>query len=1035
MIPQLTHAPGLEHQVLQWLTRLRRTPFSGDIETSLAARLAVATDNSVYEILPQAVVFPKSAADVAVVMQTLDTPETRDIQIVPRGGGTGTNGQSLAPGIVVDLSRHMRKIGQLDLLAGTVHVEPGVVLDDLNCAVASHGYFFGPTLSPSDRATLGGMIGTNACGKGSRIYGRTVDHIEELEVVLADGTLVVFSDEDTAAAHRAANRPDLLGSIYRNVLDTIGSESELIEEFWPRMPRTPGGYNLRQVLSRDGSRFSLVPIICGSEGTLGIVVGAKLRLTPIPKCKRLLVLRFAQFNDALASAESLVRANPSAIETIDERILQLVRTDPLWHRLSHLFADDEKTRAINLVEFAGDDSTELDANLQRLVEQLPAPGSSASAPLDYLVPNSAADIAALWELRKKGVGLLGKMKGDRRPIPFVEDTAVPPAKLADYVREFRAILDAEGLQYGMFGHVDVGCLHVRPALDLRDPEDALRLRRISDKIAILVKSYGGVLWGEHGTGFRSEYSPDYFGPRLFAALCRIKSAFDPRGKLNRGKLALAANHGHVLVSIDDNHRAALDRDIAPVAQQHFSEALFCNGNGQCFSSNSNVVMCPSSKVTRNRIHSPKGRATLIRHWLRQLGSHGSTLANGLAQRQYPPDFAPLQLLERWDRRRTHNSRYDYSHEVFDGLNGCLSCKACTTQCPIEVDIPRMKSEFLSVYHERYPRPLVDYLLASLEWVVQVVGRLPRLFNTIMRGRVSRWLMKRFAGLVDIPELGLGTVKAGYKQRKLGRFDYEALSRLSDEEKARTVLIVQDSFTTFFEPEVVLGVTDLLLLLGYRPILVPFRPNGKALHVKGFLRTFTALVDRNVERLNAIAALGISLIGLEPAITLTYRDEYPHALGVAQLPFDVKPFQSWLAEKLDDLGNIISTSGRLSPPIKNYTLLGHCTERTAAPLSQKDWQRVFAAFGLTLELAELGCCGMCGVYGHEQAHADESRGIYELSWKPRLDLAESRDEHIVVAGFSCRHQIKRLRNRKAQHPVFALLESCRQLTLDRTVGLP
>ena len=1033
MIPRLSDIPGLDHRVLHWLSQLQKTQFGGDIDTSLAARLAVATDNSVYEILPQVVVFPKTTADVVAIVRTLDTPETREIQIVPRGGGTGTNGQSLTPGVVVDLSRHMRGIGQLDIKSGTVYVEPGVVLDELNSAVELQGYFFGPTLSPSDRATLGGMIGTNACGKGSRIYGRTVDHLEELEIVLVDGTIATLREHDTAEAHRAANRPDLLGSIYRNVLDTITSESAAIEEFWPRMPRTPGGYNMRQVLSRNGSRFSLIPLICGSEGTLGIVVGAKLRLTPIPKCKRLLVLRYAQFNDALASAEDLVLANPSAIETIDEHILQLVRSDPLWHRLSHLFVEDHKTRAINLVEFAGNDPAELNANLHRLISKLPSAGSCDSAPIDYLAPQATADVAALWELRKKGVGLLGKMKGNRRPIPFVEDTAVPPARLATYVREFRAILDAEGVKYGMFGHVDVGCLHVRPALDLRDPEDALRLRRISDKIAGLAKSYGGVLWGEHGTGFRSEYSREYFGPRLFAALCRIKGAFDPHGKLNRGKIALVPNHGHQLVSIDNNHRGALDRAVAPVAQEHFSEALFCNGNGQCFSSNPNVVMCPSSKVTRDRIHSPKGRATLIRHWLRQLGNQGDVVANSLEKRQYPADFAPIQIVERWDRGRNRHSAYDYSHEVYEGLDGCLSCKACATQCPIEVDIPRMKSEFLSVYHERYPRPLADYLLASLEWVIQVFSLLPRVFNTIMHGRITRWLLKRLAGLVDIPSLGLTTVNAGYRARNLGRFNYEDLSRLSAEEKSRTVLIVQDSFTTFFEPHVVLGVTDLLLLLGYRPVLVPFFPNGKALHVKGFLRTFAALASRNVARLQKIASLGISLIGLEPATTLTYRDEYPRALGVAQLPFEVQPIQSWLARRLEDIRGKLPAPASPTPSKKLYTLLGHCTEKTAAPLSQKVWQEVFSTFGLTLELADLGCCGMCGVYGHEQAHVDESRGIYELSWKPRLDLAASRDENVVVAGFSCRHQVKRFGNSDAQHPIFPLLEVCRGLTGDRIVG--
>ncbi len=269
-----------------------------------------------------------------------------------------------------------------------MHVEPGVILDELNRAVESDGLFFAPTLSPSDRATLGGMIGTNACGKGSRIYGRTVDHILELDVVLVDGTLVTIKDLNVATAREQANHPDMLGSIYRTVLDVVTSEADAIDEFWPDMPRSPSGYNLRQVLSPDKTRFSLVPLVCGSEGTLGIVVGAKLRLTPIPKHKRLLVLRYAQFDDALSSAETLVRANPSAIETIDEHILQLVRTDTLWHRLSHLLADSGTTRAMNLVEFVGNDSDALETKIQNLINQLPSASSCPSAPIGYFVPNS-----------------------------------------------------------------------------------------------------------------------------------------------------------------------------------------------------------------------------------------------------------------------------------------------------------------------------------------------------------------------------------------------------------------------------------------------------------------------------------------------------------------------------------------------------------------------------------------------------------------------------------------------------------------------
>jgi Fe-S oxidoreductase len=335
----------------------------------------------------------------------------------------------------------------------------------------------------------------------------------------------------------------------------------------------------------------------------------------------------------------------------------------------------------------------------------------------------------------------------------------------------------------------------------------------------------------------------------------------------------------------------------------------------------------------------------------------------------------------------------------------------------------MKAEFLSLYHERYPRPLRDFLIASLEPLLKTVGRFALALNYIFASRVIRWILNHWVGLMDLPQLGLNSVQKGYKLRKLGRFSPDSLSRLSDFEKAKTVLIVQDSFTTFFEPEVVLGVTDLLLTLGYRPVLVPFFSNGKALHVKGFLRSFTALARRNSMILEKAAALGISLVGIEPAVTLTYRDEYVHALGTSDLPFKVQLLQEWLFEKLDQIQESLAKTRGTRASAQHYTLFSHCTEKTAVAASQKTWQQVFSAFGLNLTIAEIGCCGMCGIFGHEKTHCDESRGIYEMSWKPRLALAERLHEKIVVTGFSCRHQIKRFDNANAHHPVFALLEAC------------
>jgi Fe-S oxidoreductase len=670
----------------------------------------------------------------------------------------------------------------------------------------------------------------------------------------------------------------------------------------------------------------------------------------------------------------------------------------------------------------GDDASQVDQRLQQLVNDLPCRGSATHAPIAVSALQAADDMAAMWELRKKGVGLLGRMKGQRRPIPFVEDTAVPPPRLAEYIRDFRALLEAEGLKYGMFGHVDAGCLHVRPALDMRDPEDAVRLRRISDQVAKLVKRYGGVLWGEHGTGYRSEYLPDFFGPELFEAMCCIKRAFDPLGKLNRGKLAIVREHGHRLVTIDSQHRAMLDRPIAASAQQHFAPALFCNGNGQCFSTDAQVVMCPSSKVTRDRVHSPKGRAMLLKQWLRLLSARGHDVAQLLSQHDYPSDFSPTALVERWNRAGSEEDRHDFSHEVYAALDGCLSCKACATQCPIEVDIPRMKAEFLSVYHERYPRPLRDFLMAALEPMLTTVGRVPRLLNLLLHNPITQWIMKRFVGLVDLPRLRGATLRLTGELREHREFDWEQLRSLFDTERAKTVLILQDAFTTFFEPNVLVAITALVSRLGYRPTLVPYFPNGKALPIKGFMRTFAVLARRNAATLSRLASLGIDMVGVEPAVTLTYRDEYLQVLGTEALDFKVLLFHEWLGTRLDEVRHVLAGGAPPSKRHEKFTFFGHCTEQTAVPTAGKAWQAIFEAFGLELSLADVGCCGMCGVFGHERSHWNESKGIFELGWLPRLALAKAHHEEILVAGYSCRHQVNRFSRYQARHPVFALLDS-------------
>jgi FAD/FMN-containing dehydrogenase/Fe-S oxidoreductase len=1019
MIPVLSEHPTANPTSEHFLDSLANSRFGGEIDRSAASRLAVATDNSVYQVMPDAVVFPKSADDVLRIAELLAVPAHRDVSVVPRGGGTGTNGQALSPGIVVDLSRHMARILEFDTGAGWVRIEPGVVLDDLNRHVHAAGWFFGPTLSPSNRATLGGMISTNASGKGSRVYGRTADHVLELDLVLIDGTRITTRDVTIEEAQALAGRGDREGQLYAMLLATLEHHGDEIARLWPALPRTLTGYDLKSARKNGGTHVSLNPIIAGSEGTLAFIVGAKLKLLPIPRVKRTLALGYSAFEHALGAAEILVNSDPSAVETIDGRILDLARGDAIWHKVKHLLSFDAEVRAVNLVEFVGDDPAALSNKVRRLVAELDALRGHPDSPVGIVVAESEQDAASLWELRKKGVGLLGALSGDKRPIAFVEDTAVPPLRLSEYVRDFRKILDEAGLVYGMFGHVDVGCLHVRPALDLRDPADELELRQISDRVVQLVKSYGGVFWGEHGKGFRSEYAPEFFGPTLFAALCDVKEQFDPGGQLNPGKLAIVRDKGQSLASVDGPKRGAQDRQIAAVSQEHFDVAIHCNGNGQCFTTDPESIMCPSSKLRRDRVHCPKGRASLIREWLRQLSLKGFDAGARLRHRASLPDESSGWFGR--TSRHVESSEYDFSHEVYDALDGCLSCKACATECPIKVDIPRMKSEFLSLYHERYRRPISDYFVAALESLLIGLSVMPRFFNWWMARPWVKYLLRRFIGIVDAPALSIVCLRRELDRRHvswLTEFEYARLRQRSASERTQYVILLQDAFTTFYEPEVALATYDLMRKMGFVPLVVPFFPNGKALVIKGFLGPFRALARRNVARLNRLAELAIPMVGIEPAVALTYRDEYRELLPAAEIRFRVELLQDWLDANASRLRDLAPKSSRTNP--EHPILFGHCTERTAAPEAQKSWERVFGAVGLTLETASVGCCGMCGVFGYEASHVAESKGIYAMSWQPKL-MAHAKQRTQLATGHSCRSQVHRIDGTRLRHPVELLLE--------------
>jgi FAD/FMN-containing dehydrogenase/Fe-S oxidoreductase len=1007
VLPRLDPLASVEPSVVAFLAALADGGFTGEIRSDYATRLTAATDNSIYQLLPAAVIFPKCTKDVALALQLIDQPPFHAVTLTARGGGTGTNGQALTSGVVMDVSRHMADIVELDLEAGFVRVQPGVVLDDLNAFLLPHGVFFAANLSPSNRATLGGMVATDASGEGSRLHGKTSRHVIELEVVLRGGDIlrtrrVAGAELDTLCAEQS-----LAGRAHRLAREVAVSRRDEIATTFPKLLRYMTGYNLAHMAAPDGSSVDLGQLVTGSEGSLGVVTEARLRLSRFAKQRAMLVLRYPSFDDALASADWLVASDPGSVETIDETVLELARKDVIFDQVREFLRDaaGEHTRAINLVEYSSDDEAEVRAKVDGLLATIAQRRGQPGTPHGYALTYKPAERSSLWNLRKKVVGLLGNAPGARKPVPFVEDTVVPPEHLQAFVREFRAVLDAEGLRYGMFGHVDVGCLHVRPALDLKDPEDEARIRRITDKVTALVTRHGGLLWGEHGKGFRSELVPHHFGPVLYRELQRIKALFDPRNQLNPGKIATPLETKFSLATIDGPTRGALDRQIARADQHTMDTVIHCNGNGQCFDTSTDSIMCPSSKITRDRIHSPKGRASLMREWLRLLSNRGFEASAALRATRGLP--WPAKLFQRLLHGRRDE---DFSHQVYDAMQGCLACKACATQCPIRVDVPDFRAQFLELYHRRYARPLGDYFTALLERMLPLLALFPRLANLMVASAPGRWFLVRVAGIVDAPSLDSKPAKRRLRAHNIPISDLAALRALPRDAKA--VVLLQDPFTSFYEPKVLEATCLLLEKLGYQPHVLPYFENGKALHIKGFLGSFQRVVERNAQRLAALAELGFPLLGIEPAVVLTYRDEYPKAL--ARDPgFRVQLLQEWLAEQPLRKPEAVRSA--------EYRLLSHCTEQALVTRAPALWAQVFAALGVPLELVKAGCCGMCGVYGHEAAHLRESLGIFALSWKKKIDPARD-GTRLLATGHSCRSQVKRALGFTPLHPAEALLSA-------------
>lgn len=918
---------------------LARSGFGGDVETDTALRTAMSTDNSIYQITPDIVVAPCRADDLPILLRVLAEPPFTALAVTARGGGTGTNGQSLNTGVVVDMRRYMHRLVTVDAEAGWAEVEPGMVLDDLNERIRPTGWFFAPETSTSSRCTIGGMVSTDASGKGSRIYGKTSDNILGLEIARPEGLLDSGSSAEPAWARSMLEAAQTAAREGRSafVANT------------PRLNRRFTGYDLERACPPSGG-FEWWRLFLGSEGTLGLISRVRVKLRRIEREKRLVVAGFDSFRAALSAASPLLEADPTAVEVMDETVQGLAaRAGILDHLPAALRAADGARVAYLFIEMNGDDAGSLDARMARclaILRTLPGAGM-------VHVAADLVEIRDLWAVRSAGVGLLGKVDGPARPIAFVEDAVVPPENLPLFVDEFLAVLDRNGLGFGIYGHVDVGCLHIRPILNIDDAGDRDRLVAVSDAIYELTRQHGGVFWGEHGKGVRGAYLENWIGPDAYRALQGVKAAFDPADRYNPGKLV---SNGVPILGIASTPFRAFN---APEGDP-LTKAFRCNGNAQCLSYAASVPMCPSFKASADVRHSPKGRADALRAWkaAREGGS---------------PDLVNREA------------------DLFDIMDTCLGCKACSSSCPVQVDIPSMRSVFYADYYARHRRSMADRLTLAAERFSPFTLRAAPLLAPVwpLAARIGQ----RVTGSVDLPE------RLAQIPRKLWLRAHE----MRDSLPARTVILVQDWFTALFDETVQRDVIAGLRALGYRPRLLPMLPGGKAAHAAGDMEGFRRMAGRLADRLNAAAFTGAPLLVFEPAFGMMLRQEYAKA--------DIALPKIAMVQEFLEAESTLSTF----PKARNAAagrLLTHCTEATANSATSSQWTAVFAAVGMDVETPRTGCCGMAGLFGHQRRHQVVSRKLFDMSWRHHAET----DQTLMATGFSCRCQTERLSGVAPRHPL-------------------
>jgi FAD/FMN-containing dehydrogenase/Fe-S oxidoreductase len=952
---------------------------SGEARFERLDRALYSTDASVYQIVPVGAVLPKTEDDVRA---TVAACRHLSVPITARGGGTSQAGQSIGAGVILDFSKHFHDVLEINAAERWVRVRPGCVLDDLNHAVRPAGLQFAPDISTANRATIGGMIANNSSGTHSLIYGKTIDHVLELRVLLADGSIIQARPLDPLEFEKKTQQQDLEGACYRVTSKLATEHAREIDHRFPKILRRVGGYNLDRFVPQTGASFNLAELFVGSEGTLGIVLEAKLRLIELPKAKAVLVVEFADLLEALAVVPVILAHQPAAVEVMDRMILDATKLNADAARLRSFLQGDPG--AILVIEFYADKAEFLPGRLDALERDLEGVGYGR-----YRATELAAQ-ARIWKLRTLALGLSMAEKGDAKAISFVEDTAVAPEKLRDYIAEFLAVVKRHGTRAGVYAHASVGCLHVRPVVDLKTVEGVRQFEAIAGDVADLVLKYGGALSGEHGDGLvRSPFQKKMFGPVLYEAFRTLKRTFDPTNLLNPGKivdappLTASLRYGpayrtpEVQTTFDFSTDGGIVRSVE-----------LCAGVGECRKRRGGT-MCPSYQATREEQHSTRGRANTLR-----LALTGQLELTGLTD---PAVRAALDL--------------------------CLECKACKSECPTNVDMARLKAEALHQYHEKHGLPHRNRFFGRVARVSKWGCRLAPLSNWWAGSRLGRWLN----------EMLLGIDRRRLPPRFAGR---PFVAKIADDWLTRRdkppVLLFPDTFTNYHEPHIglaalaLLGLENRVLVPGAAPAGMASFPSAPALALhccgrpmisNGMLREAVVNATYNVEQLYPWAAEGNAIVACEPSCILTIKDDYP-----ALLPGELGRKARVVAGQCFTLEEHLEKAEpnlRLKPGPAKILLQGHCHQRSLVGMEPalRLLRRIPGAEVVDLDA---GCCGLAGSFGYEVEHYEISRLVGEQRLFPMLRQAGP-ETVIVAPGFSCRLQIEHFTGRKALHPA-ALLAS-------------